>query len=65
MKVFQSNWCTNIKRKLFKNKTYLVLCIKRLYNGHVFDPEISLPRIFPKEINQCAKMYIHIHYTIV
>lgn len=40
-----------IKRKLLKNTTYLILCIKRFYNGHMFEPEISLLRIIPKEIN--------------
>lgn len=45
-----------IKSKLLKNTAYLVFCIKRLYNGHVFEPEIQLPRIFPKEANQYGKI---------
>lgn len=39
-----------IKSKLLKNTTYLVLCIRAL-QWSMFEPEISLPRIVPKEIN--------------
>lgn len=51
-----------IRSKKNKNKNNIFGTVyQRLYNGHIFEPEIPLPRVFPKEINQCAKMYIQLY----